>query len=89
MYSLQKKEMEKKKKQREMIKNEIRKAGGIPGRGWGRGRGRGGRGSYGFGNYHSDWNVGDFSVDYNEQRRKDTLELARMRQRVSSLSGVL
>ena len=62
-----------------MIKNEIRKAGGLSGRGWGHGRGRGGRG---FGNYRG---AGDFSMDYNEQHRKDTLELARMRQRVSSL----
>ena len=76
--------MEKKRKQREMIKGEIRKAGGMGGRGWGRGRGRGGRGSYG--NYGS-FGLGEYGGEYNPQHRKDTLELARMRQRVSSMAG--
>ena len=73
--SLQKKEMEKRKKQRELIKSEIRKAGGVRG-GWGRGRwrGRGGGGT-------------DWSMDYNQQHRQDTLELARKRQRVGFRVG--
>ncbi len=70
--------MEKKRKQREMIKGEIRKAGGMSGRGRGRGS---------YGNYSSNFGVGDYGGDYNQQHRKDTLELARMRQRVSQLVG--
>lgn len=74
---LQKKEMEKKLKQREKV-NELRKITASRMRGGGRGGGRGGHENY----YSSGINYGNFGMV--EQRRQATLELARMRQRVSA-----
>lgn len=84
---MQKKELERKKKHRDLIKDELRKYSVQRGRG-GRGRGRGRGGYFAMGNYgsfNSNWSA----MDRNEMRRQETLDKARleqMRQRVSTVN---